>query len=70
MSNLTVTESCRPDQEDQQQLDAEEEAKPYREKNVEQPNAKVFVFVHREHERWLYFAEDVRGVPFLKEKNG
>jgi hypothetical protein len=65
MSNLIVTEFCRPGQGGQLQLDVEEEVKPYREKNVGQPNAKGFVFVHREHERWLYFVKGVRGVPFI-----
>jgi hypothetical protein len=63
LSNPRVTESFRPGRADQLPLDAVGGVEPFREKNVEPPNAMAFVFVHRVHERWLCSAKGVGGVP-------
>jgi hypothetical protein len=68
LSNPRVMESFRLGRADRLPLDAVGGAEPFREKNVEPPNAMAFVSVHREHERWLCSAKGVGGVP-SKRKN-
>ncbi len=69
LSNPRVMESFRPGRADRLPLDAGEEVKPFREKNVEPPNAMAFVSVHRVHERWLCSSKGVGGVPSKRKNN-